>query len=124
MPPPLHCRALTAAELKNKLHGKRFSPGIVEVVVNKFQSRYIVNFLTIFMQEANQHSGIKSKHSLDSGLLIRSCYLLFLFFCFFFFWGRGTGSCTAIFYKYETDSRQHYKKMISDELANMLEIKF
>lgn len=33
------CRAFTAVEMRKKLQGKRFSPDIVEAVVDDFQSR-------------------------------------------------------------------------------------
>lgn len=38
-------RALTALELRKKLLGKRFSPDSVEAVINKFQRRYVVNYI-------------------------------------------------------------------------------
>ncbi|KAL2972782.1 hypothetical protein AAZX31_14G011300 [Glycine max] len=41
----LASRALTALELRKKLLGKRFSPDSVEAVINKFQRRYVVNYI-------------------------------------------------------------------------------
>lgn len=45
VPVSLFCRALTALELRKKLLGKRFSPDEVEAVINKFQKRYVVNYI-------------------------------------------------------------------------------
>lgn len=45
VPVSLFCRALTALELRKKLLGKRFSPDSVEAVINKFQRRYVVNYI-------------------------------------------------------------------------------
>ncbi|XP_057726638.1 uncharacterized protein LOC130941993 [Arachis stenosperma] len=39
----LASRALTAVELRKKLLGKRFSPNVVEEVINKFQRRGLIN---------------------------------------------------------------------------------